>query len=314
MAVLDPFKRFADRVIRPHLFPLYFLLELGYVGRRNRKLVEEFTRDRQFDPIWDLDFSKYKSSDTIVLLGSGSSINEITDEQWELIEQSDSLGFNYWPIHEHDPTYYVFELPRDERDHREKMYQLLEYRADDYAGKPIILKDLRRTSDELDLDRIPEELAENMYASGKVSIPWNPEDPSSFDRSLSYLDRLGYFDERDRVEVNFQKRGSLTYHVLLATMLGYDNIVLLGVDLVDYKYFYIERQDHYRERGAPIPTLDHLEGQHGTMDEEMGRLPIDSVLYSIRDVVLEPRDVQMYIGTKRSALYPELPYYFDEES
>lgn len=313
MSTTEVAKWFADRVIRRHAFPVYFLLELMYVSRRNKRLVKEFTRGEPYRPVWEFDFSNQKTSDTLFLLGSGSSINELTDEHWATIGAEDTLGFNFWPIHEHIPTYYFFELPRDELDHREKIYQLLEYCAEDYTNVPIFFKDLSRTIEDLEMNRVPESLKDHIYMSPKVGIPWNPDDKSSLERSISYLNRLGYFDERDRVEMNFQKRGSLTHHVLLAAMLGYEDIVLLGVDLVDYKYFYTERRDHYRKKGAPIPTLEHLEGEHGTMSSDMGRLPIDEILLSIRDIVLDPRGIGLHIGTKRSALYPALPYYFDTE-
>jgi len=256
MAVLDPFKRFADRVVRPHAFPLYFLLELGYVKRRHRKLVNEFSEGKPYRPLQDLDFSDYKSSDTLFILGSGGSINDLSNTQWDEIERCDSLGFNFWPIHNHIPTYYAFELPHDVRDYRETIYQILAHRASDYEEVPIIVKDLWRTRDELEMDRFPNCLQSNTYISCDMSIPWNPGDRSSFDQSLSYLARLGYFDETNRVGLNFKKRGSLCQHTLMAAMLGYEDIVYLGVDLNDSEYFFLD--DQYRDREVPLPTLEHL--------------------------------------------------------
>ena len=42
------------------------------------------------------DFLKHKTSDTIFILGSGPSINLITDDQWDHISSCNSIGFNYW--------------------------------------------------------------------------------------------------------------------------------------------------------------------------------------------------------------------------
>src|SRR5690554_5249502 len=52
----------------------------------------------------------YKNSNILFILGSGPSINEITEDQWTHISACDSIGFNWFLVHSHVPTYYHMEL------------------------------------------------------------------------------------------------------------------------------------------------------------------------------------------------------------
>ena len=55
-----------------------------------------------------------KSSETIVLLGSAPSINDITQKEWEQIKTCDSFGINFWYLNDFVPTYYFMEPPKDQ--------------------------------------------------------------------------------------------------------------------------------------------------------------------------------------------------------
>src|SRR5690625_2390488 len=65
------------------------------------------------------------AKDTVFILGSGESINFLEAHKWKDISDNDSIGFNFWPIHEFIPTYFTFELPRD-KDRRKIFFEILE--------------------------------------------------------------------------------------------------------------------------------------------------------------------------------------------
>jgi len=48
-----------------------------------------------------------KKSDTIVIFGSGYSINRIKAHQWKNIDSSDSIGFNWFCKHSYEPTFFL---------------------------------------------------------------------------------------------------------------------------------------------------------------------------------------------------------------
>ena len=55
-----------------------------------------------------------KSSETIVLLGSAPSINDITQKQWEQIKACDSWNKFLKYLNDFVPTYYFMEPPKDQ--------------------------------------------------------------------------------------------------------------------------------------------------------------------------------------------------------
>ena len=49
---------------------------------------------------------EYKTSDRIYILGSGKSVLNINDKEWGEVDKHDSIGFNHWYVHSHEPTFY----------------------------------------------------------------------------------------------------------------------------------------------------------------------------------------------------------------
>ncbi len=75
------------------------------------KWLRKLARKKQLQTIDQLDISRYKQSDTVFILGSGASINALSSADWEKVKKADSIGFNYFLVHDHVPTYYFYETP-----------------------------------------------------------------------------------------------------------------------------------------------------------------------------------------------------------
>ena len=52
------------------------------------------------------ELKKYKTSNRIYILGSSRSILDVTEQEWEEVKKHDSIGFNHWYVHHHEPTFY----------------------------------------------------------------------------------------------------------------------------------------------------------------------------------------------------------------
>ena len=65
---------------------------------------------------------KYKKSDTLFILGSGSTINKISDKQWGKIDDHDSIGFNFWLVHDFVPDFFKFELDLSGESNRTDLF------------------------------------------------------------------------------------------------------------------------------------------------------------------------------------------------
>ncbi len=86
--------------------------------------------------------------------------------------------------------------------------------------------------------------------------------------------------------------------------MGYRKIVLCGVDLTRAEYFY---QDP-----ALYPETAELEympraGKHMTLTRyAWGTMPIDEVVAEMKQQVLDPAGIELYVENRSSALWPEI--------
>jgi hypothetical protein len=300
--------------------------EIPYHVRKHNKRAKRFTKfvsEKEVGPqISEVNLSTYKSSDTLFILGSGSSITQITDEQWQHIDEHDSVGLNRWPIHEFTPTYHVFEtrLEPEYEEFTRTYWELLNSRRAAYEEIPIILKDVSSVYRRLEPEHLPEWLAGDLIVSCDSSYGSIVTPASSVERNetlLRYLYDRGCFSSGE-FEVLYRKRGSISYLIHFALCLGYENIVLCGVDMVDSAYFFDERESYYREKGIPIPrvpsgTQDDDE-THKTNDPDAGQLTLEKVIYSLRELVLKNEGVDLYVENAKSALHPRVSQYSYEEA
>ena len=284
-------------------FPLYFAAH-HIDGRIDSRKVSAAGRERAFRPLSTLDVSRHRTSSTLFILGSGASINRITAEQWALIRAHDSMGVSFWPLHEFVPTYLCLEGPPPDR--ADAMYGLLAARADEYRGVPMITKG---GAQRFVKERFPAQLRPNLYYSRQMIVPGRDE--TEFRRSLRWLMALRLLDPTRELDEVPMTRSSLTYTLFIAVALGYRTVVLCGIDLKSTGYF-------YSEPGAPAvkhPELVPHTGQAGkvhlTFDPVHHPLTIDKIVRAVRDEVYTPIGARLFIGSRESALYPELPYFFE---
>lgn len=277
--------------------------------------MKNIISETRANPIDKMNISNYKGSDKLFVLGSGASINNLTKEEWEEIRNSDSLGFNFWIVHDYVPDFYFFETPSTE-DRRSVLYNLLERRSKEYKKSPIIIKDITGVfSDDLeipDFTKIPRKYSNNLFISRDIRIPWDKKDSRSYRKALQFFDSIGWLKQVDnRVKYNFQTKASLSMMIFFGYILGYEEIILCGVDLNNTNYFYEDDVEYYEQIGRPVPPNVQEGDIHKTIDESKNDITIDEIITMIDEVILSPNDVDLYIGSEASALYPNLPYYFE---
>lgn len=259
--------------------------------------------------------TRKKSSGTVFVLGSGSSINQISEPGWDVIDDHDSMGLNRWPIHDFVPTYLIFEIPALDagREMRRQYWELLEIRKAGYEETQLILKDVDRFCHTSSVDVVPDWLTPGLMLSPDIELP-----PLLGDSRDRFRTVLRYLNERDclaqdgRIDKLFKKRGSVSYTLFLATVLGYERIVLCGVDMVDSKYFWDEQRGRLNEEGIPTPE-PHMERDseevHKTNDPSRHGISLEQIIYDIDEELLRPNGIELYTETKRSALHPKVPHF-----
>lgn len=170
----------------------------------------------------------------LLIFGSGSSINDITNSEWQYISQNfDTLGFNhFYHCTCVKPTYYLireFEtlkffkyfssifnlnsflrLRRIFQEDRFKNTKFI-FRYDRKAGSSIVLHSLIRK---------------------KINVF------CSYENDLNYSNFTRLFENKIPHGI-----GTLIDAVHIAKLLGYKRIVFAGVDLYDRRYFYLGKDE-----------------------------------------------------------------------
>jgi hypothetical protein len=243
----------------------------------------------------------HKKSDTLFILGSGKSIEEITEEQWTIIKNNDSLGFNFWLYHDFVPTFYVYEESLNV-ERNSLFYQLLNQKKDLYQDTPFIVKDIEYKG--ITVEKIPSKLKGNFYLSTELVIFGDKLDFKDFlNRGYQLIKRVN----RRRKNVFLKRSGSLSYLLFLAESFGYKNIVLCGIDLKHSDYFFYHRK--YKTYSIPHHNGIVTE-RHPTDVETNENIPISTVVSTINEQVFKRKGVHLFIGSKDSALFPMFRSYF----
>lgn len=259
----------------------------------------------------NLDIYRFKgNTDTLFVLGSGASINSISKNGWKTINKNNSLGLNFWPIHDFVPTFLMFEMPRGERGN--SFYEVLWKKKDLYANTPLIFKGLFRNRKDFDgIDKVRtlfhKDLIENIYLSYELSLPGRNE--NEFKLGLKQLDMIGFFKKSNQIQSLGQYRGTVTCAVIFGIKAGYKNIVLCGVDLNNTNYFYEELAQYYTDMGISVPSTGQTETIHKTNIALPGVLPISKAIMLLQEFFSKKYDGKIYVSNNKSALYPELELY-----
>jgi hypothetical protein len=194
-------------------------------------------------------FNNVKKSDTLVIYGSGYSIYNLTKTEIAKLSEYDSIGFN-WFCKSHIPTtYYVIReqclFPPIERG--EGRQDLIREINKNYSGSFLIVVNMRgsgivwkklkgwksatRTFRRNKGIVVKERFFEHIYKSKK--------DESEFSKVEMLVDEMNNKDVFKDGLIYYACTMSNIIH--LALQLKYKNIIFVGVDLYDHRYFWLPK-------------------------------------------------------------------------
>jgi len=268
------------------------IIELNDVYHANKKLIQK--NNCQVADIQTL--TKYKNSDRVYIIGSGASINDITEEQWNKISKHDSFGFNFSFAHDFVPTLHHFELNPKNYDTTKAAYLL---KSNRFKEVPILFN-ITHVDKSWDLKKIA--FAPNtLYSCPRRSYGLEAE--------LEAILKLSYL-ETDYVNDNFylHYRASVSVLIGLSVMMGYKEIVLLGIDMYNHDYFYFDKDKHPNPSAEILRNhvkmvlknrgIDHQSNQtHLSVVEGIygSELTIDKYIMLFKKVVLDPKGIKLEI-------------------
>jgi hypothetical protein len=238
-----------------------------------------------------------RRSNTLFVLGSGGSIAHI--RQWEQVRIADSVGFNFWLLHDFVPDFYFVEAPREvaDRDCLVRNLWRVRNRYQDVAffnkirdGSAVIDSALRQCGLK-HRSVVPMAL--------QASTPGELREGARSYRTSRLMRRLLFW---------YQGVATLELVVLFGWTLGYERIVLCGVDLNDTKYFF-EHPAYHRlaERGF-LPVKRQVGRVHKTDDPDQawGGIAVSEVLLLLQEEVLG-QQCRIYVESEASCLARSFP-------
>lgn len=179
----------------------------------------------------------FKKHDTVVIYGSGWSLNEISEEQWDELRQFDALGFNFFAIQKWvDPNYLIIGDIRPEkkldfsgRNIKDTYKKYYSYIKDRYKDTLFVVR-------EKQLNLLPSEFREKYHY-----------------HVVDQDDDINHFGNNDKT-LWFNKSALFAALDWTFTM-KYKRVIFAGVDLYDYRFFWLPHEGQ-REPGTPDKKPD----------------------------------------------------------
>lgn len=254
----------------------------------------------------------YKTSDTLFILGTGSSINSISNSQWKLIREHDSIGLNLFLAHPFIPTFYHLEFTPLLLKYFEKWKSIkdFDFKKTSFINFSLHLDEGKNISD---------------YVFSKHTYFSVPRRPYTHQNKKAFIKILNKYYAKNAYKENnvyLHHKGSLTVALSIGVLLGYKNIILHGVDLNNSNYFYEDQvkfpdiigqdaRDYLEIRKKVLIREGKWSDVHETNNKKITPISftIPEFIQLYYENVLNELDVKLFIGNKSSALYPYLPYY-----
>jgi hypothetical protein len=251
-----------------------------------------------------LDLLSLRASDTLFILGSAWSINEISDERWRVIGRCDSVGMNFWLAHPFVPRFLQFEdiAFGQQPEMHNAFLTLVERRADAYAGTVKIVTEVNPIGSRQTIFELPDVMKKNLYAG--FSMPVVARTEEELRAGIRFMNSVGAFSQRGRTAWLFKYGGSVIAMMTLGVLMGYKRIVLCGVDLNRQDYFYQDRERYPEYADWEFVPRNEV---HRTTRRLPWLVPAQSAVCIFKELVLDPKGIELFVESRASTLYPKVP-------
>lgn len=229
---------------RPQLFHIRYFLWLVQ-AKKDQRAVVALSKILNIQPldIMSFRFSDSKEAKTLFILGSGSSINELTTENFEEIGSEISVGINLWVAHDFVPDTYSFEstgLPLasgEEAQIRQMGVELQRKQVIDASPKILLLRP-PSPSKESQFVQIPETLRTRSFLYGRANLA-----PTELGIAPNEIQKFvsRFISEPGPHHVLPDNGASVVRILFFALKKNFEQIVLVGVDLNTEPYFWYEK-------------------------------------------------------------------------
>lgn len=248
-------------------------------------------------------------SPTLVVLGSGESVEEVTPPQWKLIGDCVSVGLNNWVVHDFVPDIYCFEQVQSslDADARDSMSTLLG-REEVVSRAPALL--LLRPHSETSPDRIieiPSGLRERTRVYGRTGVV--TRNRTNLVRDLRQLIRYSVRGQLPE-SIVLDEGMSVARVLSLGVRAGFSSIVLVGVDLNSTQYFFDINPSYLMRRGMEGFNPWKKRGRvHGLEETKTRTFAASTFIPAFAEAARQEVGTRVYVSSSSSALANRLPVF-----
>ncbi len=250
------------------------------------------------------DNRKTGNSEVFFILGCGSSINELSAEQIEIINRSESVGINLFIMHEKlKPTYYSIEVADIGDEGKVNNSQLLSNLVIKKSSKNKNLKFI------ISYDNWPtvKRMIPNILNFGEINFIYPVGIPGRSIKNFLNLHEFIFSKFINKLlskKIIFSKNASVIALVYFAIFRGYKNIVLCGVDLTS-EYFWEGKTGAFDyPAGKNFINMQKSFGSRHKTDTTS--LPVSMILSAINDSNCETK---LWVSSSSSRLSNKLPVF-----
>lgn len=230
----------------------------------------------------------YKTSDTVFLIGSGPSINDMTDAEWAVVREHDSIGFNFSMILDHIPSMYMLQFG-------DRIIEILKQK--NYTI-PILIRGSLFAKQKYDLQTIDYIKKNDIFYINEYAIH-SQCDIDHF-KLYEFMEVMGFLSHGVIGRLVPKWRSTIGLLISLSFQMGYKNIVLCGCDMQDKAHFW--EISKYAKFNLPKQCF----GTEFT-DKTYCKNTVDSYIVSLNEFFKDACNI--YVMNTKTILYPRLPLY-----
>lgn len=249
---------------------------------------------------------------TLFILGSGWSVNSMSQQMFAHIAAHQSVGINYWFFHDFVPTAFSFDAGKVANSEKSRVKKSLDTigrlfsREPILAAQPNILLLRPYQSNSQYLVPVPEELRPKSWVSGRANLLSSGATSLSADLRVM-VNRIG---RNALPPAALPDNGSSVVRLIfLALAQGFRDIVLVGIDLNAQPHFWFapEYVKRYPEYVALFPEPDNKpHGTTGSIDRPIGNLEF---IETLNRILVESQRGKLWAASPHSQLGDVLPQY-----
>ena len=237
------------------------------------------------------------------ILGSGSSVNKLSEEQFSMIGRHRSVGINYWAGHPFIPDFYALEsMPfvGDGNDF-DRCLRLISTPRQLRVESPVLILRTRNSAAHTALGRFRAVSSAKVFFYGRVT-PLT----AKLKNLLRDIPRLHKILDRHAGQLVIDSGATVVRMIGVARQMGFRNIVLVGVELDNTRYFWEE------ENFDPPADLVPVNNQSATTHESNS---LQNRPFRAQDMILalheslQREGVTLSLALKTGALSGHLPTY-----